>query len=260
MINFKSNGKIPALKFFLKKMLKLKDVSAYINKDEKILENINAEFKKNTLSLVLGPNAAGKTTLAEVISGGENVRIEGKVLFTGKDVTKLEINKRAKLGILLLHQNPVEIPGVKIFDFLFASYKSMVEKEICVWDFHEVVLKNLNKLNLSEEFLQRNINEGFSGGEKKRFEILQMLLFEPKVAILDEIDSGLDIDSVKNIFQIVKNYQEEQKATIILISHGPKILKYITPNQVLLIQGKTIKEKGDIKLAKKILENGYKEE
>ncbi len=259
MINFKGNGKILPLKFILKRMLELKNVSAYVEKDEKILENISAEFKKDSLSLVLGPNAAGKTTLASVISGNESVKIKGRIFLKGKDISRKKLHERAKLGILLLHQSPVEIPGVKIFDFLFASYKAMVEKGICVWDFHEIVLKSLEELNLSEDFLQRSVNEGFSGGEKKKLEILQMLLFKPKVVILDEIDSGLDIDSIKNIFQIVKNYQKEHKATMILISHGPKILKHITPDQVLLVQDKTIKEEGDIKLAKKILENGYKE-
>lgn len=241
-------------------MLELKNVSAYINKEEKVLENIDVHFSKNSVTLILGPNAAGKTTFAEVLSGSEDIKTKGKILWNGKDITKKKLHERAKLGLLLLYQNPVEIPGVKIFDFLYASYKSVVKKDICVWDFHEIILKNLSVLKLNEEFLQRNINEGFSGGEKKKFEILQMLLLKPKVAILDEIDSGLDIDSVKDIFQIVRDYQKKEKATIILISHAPKILKYISPDQVLLIQGKTIKEKGDIKLAKKILKNGYKEE
>jgi Fe-S cluster assembly ATP-binding protein len=241
-------------------MLELKNISAYTTKKEKILENININFSENSLSLILGPNAAGKTTFAEILSGSDDIKVEGKIFFENKDISSKELYERAKLGILILYQNPVEIPGVKIFDFLFASYKSIVDKSICVWDFHEIILKNLSQLKLNEEFLQRNINEGFSGGEKKKFEILQMLLFKPKVVVLDEIDSGLDIDSVKNIFTIIKNYQKEQKATIILISHAPEILKHITPDQVLLIQGKTIKQRGDIKLAKKILKHGYKEE
>lgn len=238
-------------------MLKLKDISAFTLKNEKILEKINVNFKKNSLTLVLGPNAAGKTTFAEVISGSPDIKINGDVFFNNRNITKRMLDERAKLGILHIYQNPIEIPGVKIFDFLFASYKSVVNKEICVWDFHEIIQQKLIELKLNEDFLERNVNENFSGGEKKKFEILQMLLLKPKVILLDEIDSGLDIDSVKNIFKIIKIYKQKEKATIILISHGPEILKYTTPDQVLLIQNKTIKQKGDVKLAKKILKNGY---
>ncbi len=234
-------------------MLELKNISAQSLKGEKILEKINISFLEKKTTLILGPNAAGKTTLAEIISGSPDIKVEGKVIFEKKDITKKNLDERARLGIFHAFQNPTEIPGVKIFDFLFTSYKSVVDKNICVWDFHDIVTKTLSGLNLEGSFLERKVNEGFSGGEKKRFEILQMLILKPKVIILDEIDSGLDIDSVKEIFEIIK----KQKATIILISHSPKILQYFQPKQVVLIQGKTIKEIGDVKLAKKILKNGY---
>ena len=240
-------------------MLKLKHISAQTLKKEQILENIDIDFKKDSLNLVLGPNAAGKTTLAEVISGSPDILFKGKVFLKSKDISKKKLDQRARLGIFVAYQNPIEIPGVKIFDFLYASYKAVVKKEICVWDFHEIVLKNLSLLKLQQDFIEKDVNSEFSGGEKKRFEILQMLILKPKVAVLDEIDSGLDIDSVKEIFKIIKNYQKKEKATIILISHSPKILQYIKPDQVILIQNKTIKEKGDIKLARKILKNGYEE-
>jgi Fe-S cluster assembly ATP-binding protein len=240
-------------------MLKIQDLSAYTLKKEKILEKINISFSENSINLILGANATGKTTLAEILSGSKDILIKGKILFQGKDITRKTLDQRARLGIFLAYQNPIEIPGVKIFDFLYASYKAVSKKDLCVWDFHTLVLSNLSKLKLTEQFLERNINEGFSGGEKKKLEILQMLILKPKVVILDEIDSGLDIDSVKTIFKIIKQYQKDQKATVIIISHSPTILEYIAPEQVLLIQGKTIKEKGDIKLAKKILKKGYEE-
>ncbi len=240
-------------------MLKIKDLSAYTLKKEKILEKINISFSENSINLILGANATGKTTLAEILSGSNDILIKGKILFQGKDITRKTLDQRARLGIFLAYQNPTEIPGVKIFDFLYASYKAVLKEDFCVWDFHTLVLSNLSKLKLSEQFLERNINEGFSGGEKKKLEILQMLILKPKLIILDEIDSGLDIDSVKTIFKIIKQYQKDEKATVIIISHSPTILKYIAPEQVLLIQGKTIKEKGDIKLAKKILKKGYEE-
>ena len=238
-------------------MLELKNITAWKTKDETILENIDVKFPKNSLTLVLGPNAAGKTTLAESISGVSELKITGSVFFQNKDITKKRLEERAKLGILHLYQNPVEIPGLKIFDFLFASYKAIVTQDTCVWDFHELLLEKLQELKLEKNFLERNLNEGFSGGEKKKFEILQMLILKPKVVILDEIDSGLDIDTVKKIFKIIEKYKQEEKAIIILISHAPEILKGITPNQVLLIQDKMIKKQGDIKLAKQILKKGY---
>ena len=240
-------------------MLKLANISAHISKDEKILEKVNAHFAKNSVNLILGPNAAGKTTFADVIAGNENISFKGNIIFENENIASKKPHERARKGILLLHQNPAEIPGVKIFDFLYASYKAVVKKDICVWDFNDLLLENLKKLKLTEDFLQRNINESFSGGEKKKLEILQMLILKPKVVIMDEIDSGLDIDTVKDIFKIVQEYQKETKCTLIIISHAPQILKYITPKQVLVIQDSSIKKKGDIKLAKTILKNGYKE-
>ncbi len=242
-----------------KKMLRIQNFSAYTLKKEKLLEKINAEFSENSVSLILGPNATGKTTLAEGISGSQDILVKGKIFFKGKDITKKRLEERARLGIFLAYQNPVEVPDVKIFDFLYASYKAMLKNDLCVWDFHTMVVENLSKLKLTEEFLERNINEGFSGGEKKKFEILQILIFKPKVIVLDEIDSGLDINSTKLIFKIIEKYRQKNKAVVIVISHSPKILQYITPKQVLLLQDKTIKTKGDIKLAKKILKNGYTE-
>ncbi len=238
-------------------MLELKNIFAYDTSGKEILENISVKFSENSISLVLGPNAAGKTTLAEVIAGTTDFKVKGDMFFKNKNIVKLESFERTKMGLLLLYQNPVEIPGIKIFDFLYASYKTIVEKNICVWDFDELLNKSLAKLNLSKEFVQKELNEGLSGGEKKKLEILQMILFKPKVAVLDEIDSGLDVDAVKKIFEIVKEYQKKEKATIILISHSTEILKLMKPDQVLLIQSKSIKERGDFKLAKKILENGY---
>ncbi len=238
-------------------MLELKNIFAYDTSGKEILENINVKFSENSISLVLGPNAAGKTTLAQVIAGTTDFKVKGGVFFKNKNIVKLESFERAKMGLLLLYQNPVEIPGIKIFDFLYASYKTIVEENVCVWDFDELLSKNLVKLNLSKEFVQKELNEGLSGGEKKKLEILQMILFKPKVVVLDEIDSGLDVDAVKKIFEIVKSYQKEEKATIILISHSTEILKFVKPEQVLLVQDKYIKERGDVKLAKKILENGY---
>lgn len=240
-------------------MLELKNIYVYNTDGDEILENISAKFEKNSISLILGPNAAGKTTLAQTIAGTTDFKVKGEILFQGKDILKKESFERARMGMLLLYQNPVEIPGIKIFDFLYASYKVIVDKGICVWDFNELLEEKLAKLNLSEDFLQKDLNEGLSGGEKKKLEILQLILFKPKFAILDEIDSGLDVDAVKNIFKIVKEYQKEEKATVVLISHSKEILKLMKPDQVLLLQGKGIKERGDVKLAKKILENGYEQ-
>jgi Fe-S cluster assembly ATP-binding protein len=240
-------------------MLSLENVKVSSQEGIQILQDINVNFSKNTFNLILGPNGAGKTTLAEVIMGSGNLVVKGKISLKGKDITKMQLDRRAKEGIFLAYQNPVEIPGVNVLDFLHSAYTSIHKKSVDVWDFRDMVEEYLKKLNLKSTFLQRNINEDFSGGEKKKFEILQMLIFKPKVVILDEIDSGLDIDSVKNIFSIIKNYKEENDAVIILISHSSKILKYIIPDRVVVMKEKKILEDGDINLAKKVLENGYGE-
>jgi Fe-S cluster assembly ATP-binding protein len=250
MINFKSSDKIAT-------MISLKNITVKSEEGDTILENINLNLKENTLNLILGPNAAGKSTLAHIIMGNTDLNVNGEVFFNKKNISKKKLDERARLGIFLAYQNPVEIPGVKIFDFLFSAYKFIHKGQMNIWDFHEIVISNLKKLSFDEDFLEKDVNVELSGGEKKRFEILQMLLFKPKVVLLDEIDSGLDIDSVKEIFQIVQEYQKVEKALVLVISHSPKILQYLKPDKVILIQNKTAFKEGDVKLAKEILKNGY---
>ncbi len=238
-------------------MLQLQNISVESLNGKKILEEININVKENTITLILGPNGAGKSTIGEVILGSEEIKTKGKIKFGKKDITKLKIYQRAQLGIFLAHQTPTEIPGVKIIDFLYEAYKSIKKEKIDIWEFKESLEEKIKRLEMQKEILERNVNEGFSGGEKKKFEILQMLILKPKVVILDEIDSGLDIDTVQKIFGIVKEYKKENKTAIILISHNTKILENIKPDNVILIKEGKIKETGKINLAKKILKDGY---
>jgi len=238
-------------------MLVLKDVKVTSHEGAEILEDINVNFSINTFNLILGPNGAGKTTLAEAIMGSGSVIVQGKISLNGKNLTKMKLDKRAREGVFLAYQNPVEIPGVNILDFLHSAYTSIHKESIDIWEFRDMIKGYLEKLTLKMSFLERNLNEDFSGGEKKKFEVLQMLVLKPKVVILDEIDSGLDIDSVKKIFSVIKDYKEENKVIVILISHSSRILKHITPDKVIVMKEKEILEDGDINLAKKVLENGY---
>ncbi len=238
-------------------MISLKEIEAKSENGEILLKDINVEFIKDSVNLVLGANGAGKTTLAKIILGDEDIKHTGKVFLGKKDITKEKMYERAKKGIFLAHQSPVELSGVKVLDFLHSSYQAIHDKSIDIWEFYDMASSQIQRVGLDEIFLRRNVNEGLSGGEKKKFEVFQMLILKPKVAILDEIDSGLDIDSIKNIFEIVVNYQKERKSTIIIISHNTDILKYISPAQVILLDNKSVRKKGGEDLAKEILENGY---
>jgi Fe-S cluster assembly ATP-binding protein len=226
-------------------LLSVDKLSAKIQNTE-ILKNFSLEIGKNEIHVIMGPNGSGKSTFSKILAGHPSYEIiSGKISFDNQDLLDLSPENRSHAGIFLAFQYPVEIAGVTNFDFLRIAYneKQKYEKkeELDPLEFMEVTQGFLKKLKMKPEFLNRNLNEGFSGGEKKRNEILQMLLLNPKLVILDEIDSGLDIDALKVICEgIVKNISAE--ASLVVITHYPRILSYLKPTHIhIMMDGKIIK-------------------
>ncbi len=244
-------------------LLQIKNLKASIkNSDaEPILKGLNLEVNANEIHAIMGPNGSGKSTLSKVIAGHPDYEVlEGEILFNGKNLLDLEVTERANAGIFLGFQYPIEVPGVNNADFLRLAYNSKQvfegKEELDPLDFNELLENKINMLNIPPYFIERSLNEGFSGGEKKRNEILQMAILEPILSILDEIDSGLDIDALKLVSESINKLLAPHKA-VILITHYQRLLDYIKPTHVHIIyQGKIVKS-GGAELALELEKNGY---
>ena len=241
--------------------LHIKNLEVSIN-NKKILKNFNLKIHKGEIHAIMGPNGSGKSTLSKVLSGHpEYQNIKGKIIFKETDITYLEPEQRSYMGLFLSFQYPIEIPGVKNEDFLRLIYNSKRKfenkNEIDPISFLSIISDKLKVLNMTASFLNRNVNEGFSGGEKKINEILQMLLLNTELSILDEIDSGLDIDALCNISKNINNFITQNKS-IILITHYQRLLNYVKPDFVHVMNDGKIIKTGDILLAKELESKGYK--
>jgi Fe-S cluster assembly ATP-binding protein len=240
-------------------MLKIEDLKASIdNKD--ILKGLNLEIKAGEVHAIMGPNGSGKSTLSNVLSGKKGYEISGKVTFEEKNLLNLEVEERAHKGIFLAFQYPLEIPGVNTNIFLKTSLnaikKSRGEKELDAIEFLKLVKQKALDLKFDEKILSRQLNVGFSGGEKKKNEILQMSILNPKLSILDETDSGLDIDALKIVSEVV-NALRSKKSSFLIITHYQRLLDYIKPDFVhVLIDGKIVKSGGS-ELAQELEKKGY---
>lgn len=241
-------------------MLSVKNLHAIVNGIE-ILKGIHLNVKPGEVHAIMGPNGSGKSTLANVLSGRAEYTItEGEVEWMGKSLLPLTPEQRAVEGLFLAFQYPVEIPGVNNLYFLKTAYNSLRkqrgEPTLDAFDFMKLVKEKMAALNMDEKFLHRAVNEGFSGGEKKRNEILQMLILEPKLAILDETDSGLDIDALQIVAKGVNSLKNTTRA-IIVVTHYQRLLRYIEPDYVhVLAKGHIIKS-GDKSLALNLEKQGY---
>lgn len=241
-------------------MLEIKDLKASINEIE-ILKGLNLKIRSGEVHAIMGTNGSGKSTLSKVLTGHPAYTINsGEIIFEGKIINDLPPEDRAQKGIFLAFQYPVEIPGVSNEEFLRIAYnlkrKNQNLSELNPIEFFEVLKTKLDKSILSVDFLNRNVNEGFSGGEKKRNEILQMSILDPKLAILDETDSGLDIDALRNLSHSINDFMNEKKS-LILITHYQRLLDYIKPDFIhIMHKGKIIKT-GDASLALTLESKGY---
>ena len=240
-------------------MLDIKNLSASIE-DKKILKNFNLNIKPGEVHAIMGPNGSGKSTLANVLSGKKGYTVEGKVYYEGKNLLEIPIEERAQKGIFLAFQYPIEIPGVNTNIFLKTSLNAIRKfrglKELDALDFLRLVKEKSKKLKIQEKILSRQLNVGFSGGEKKKNEILQMTILEPKLAILDETDSGLDIDALRIVSEGV-NSLRDKKRSFLIITHYQRLLDYIKPDFVhVLVNGKIVKT-GSSDLALELEKDGY---
>lgn len=243
-----------------KTLLKLKNLEASIN-NKQIIKKLNLEVKENEIHVIMGPNGSGKSTLSKILAGHPAYNVEGgSIEFSTKNLLEMPPEKRAHEGLFLAFQYPIEVSGVTNYDFLRIAYnekqKHFKKAELDPLQFMKLVKTVLDKLQIKAEFLSRNLNEGFSGGEKKRNEILQMLLLKPKLIILDEIDSGLDVDAIKIICEGI-NQNISKNSSLIVITHYPRILNYLRPTYVhIMVDGK-IARTGNLELIDHLEKNGY---
>lgn len=238
-------------------MLKIKDLHVRVGKKE-ILKGISLNIKPGEVHALMGPNGSGKSTLAYALMGHPKYKIsKGEISVDGKKVNSLSPDKRAKLGMFLSFQYPTEIPGLTVSSFLRTALNSIKSKKVAVIDFHRLLKAKMVKLKMDSKFGTRYLNEGFSGGEKKKAEILQMLILEPKYAILDETDSGLDIDALKIVSKGINELRKSNDNGILLITHYHHILDYVKPDKVHVMSAGKIVKSGKQDLAKKIEKRGY---
>jgi Fe-S cluster assembly ATP-binding protein len=238
------------------KLLKIKKLKTQIEGKE-ILKGLNLEIRKGEIHAIMGPNGAGKSTLANTLMGHPKYEVtDGEMILEGEVINDLKANERAKRGLFLSFQYPEEIPGVTVENFLRTAKIAVTGKPLKVMAFKKALKEKMELLEMKEEYAQRYLNQGFSGGEKKKNEILQMAILEPKLAILDETDSGLDVDAIRIVAQGVNSLKNSENSMLI-ITHHNKILDYLQPDFIhILVDGKIVKT-GDFSLAKEIEANGY---
>jgi Fe-S cluster assembly ATP-binding protein len=241
-------------------LLEIKNLQVSINENE-ILKSLNLTVNKGEIHAIMGPNGSGKSTFSKVLAGHPAYFISsGDIMFKGVSILDLEPEERSHLGIFLAFQYPIEIPGVSNEDFLRVAYNSkqkfLNKPEADPLEFLAIISEKLKFVNMSPLFLSRNVNEGFSGGEKKRNEILQMILLDSELTILDEMDSGLDIDALKVISNGINKFMNPEKS-IILITHYQRLLDYINPTYVHVMQNGKIIKTGSADLAKELETKGY---
>ena len=241
-------------------MLSIKNLKVSVNEKE-VLNNFNLDIEDGSVHVIMGPNGVGKSTLSRVIMGDNNYKVNnGEIIFNGEDIKNMSVDLRSRLGIFLAMQYPLEIDGVSNQDFLRTAISNHEGKKVGLYDFIKRCEEAADDLKMDKNLIHRSLNVGFSGGEKKKNEVLQLKLLKPSFIILDELDSGLDVDSLKIVAMNISKYKKENPNTsILIITHLSKILDYIKPDYVHVVANGKILETGDYSLAMEIEKNGYNE-
>ena len=239
------------------RLLEVKDLHVEAAEKE-ILHGVNLSLGRDETHVLMGPNGTGKSTLGYAITGNPAYRVTGgSILFEGEDITDMPVNERARRGIFLSFQNPLEVPGVTLSNFIRSALENKSGNRLRLWDFKKKLSRTMELLEMDESYAQRDLNVGFSGGEKKKAEILQMLMLEPKLAILDETDSGLDVDAVRIVSRGVQLYRERQHGTVLIITHSTRILEALTVDRTHVMENGVIVKDGGAELVDRINREGF---
>lgn len=226
--------------------------------DKTILRDLNLKINSGETHILMGPNGAGKSTLGNVILGNPQYTVDkGSIIWEDEDITTLRTDERAKKGMFMSFQSPIEIPGISISQFIRTAMEANSTQKIRFKDFRAKINEAIKTLNINPNWINRELNVGFSGGERKKIEMLQLLMLQPKFAILDETDSGLDVDAVKTVSQGIEAFQKEDNHSLLIITHNSKILQYLDIDYVHIIVNGTIIKTGNASLIKLINEQGY---
>ncbi len=238
-------------------MLTVKDLRVSVE-DSEILHGVDISIGPGETHVLMGPNGAGKSTLGNALMGNPQYTVTGgEAKFHGEDLLEKSVNERAASGLFMSFQNPIEIPGISLENFMRSAIEQRSGTRLRLWDFRKQVRATLDTLQMEHSYAERDLNVGFSGGEKKKAEILQLLLLKPSLAILDETDSGLDVDAVKTVSRGIKEFQKDQEASLLVITHNAAILDALHVDKVhVLVNGRIVKE-GGAELIKEIEENGF---
>lgn len=238
-------------------MLEIKNLTVTINNKE-ILKDFSLNIKSGQIVALMGPNGIGKSTICKVIMGDPNYKVEsGSIIFNGENLLDMDVVTRARKGIFLVNQNPIEIEGVTNADMLRAALEERTGEISNFFEFNKKVTEICKKINMNPAFIHRGINEGMSGGERKKNELLHLYLLNPKLILLDELDSGLDVDSLKELALSLKDYMNEE-ISILIITHHISILEYLKPDEVNILKDGHIVKTGSYELAKEIEESGFR--
>ncbi len=240
-----------------KELLKIQDLHVSVEEKE-ILHGVNLTVGQDETHVLMGPNGTGKSTLGYAVTGNPAYSVtSGSIIFDGEDITELPVNERAKKGIFLSFQNPLEVPGVTLSAFIRSALEQKTGSRLRLWDFKKKLKETMALLNMDESYAERDLNVGFSGGEKKKAEILQMLMLEPKLAILDETDSGLDVDAVRTVSEGVRLFRERTHGSLLIITHATRILEALHVDAAHVMEEGVIVRNGGAELVEEINEKGF---